>query len=78
VEILIFLMFVLTLVNVLFSASFVDLNLFCCSCAKVGTSSIDWDQLSRSHQKTKTESILRNVVLNEKEHKNGCLETQIL
>jgi hypothetical protein len=52
----------LTLVNVLFSASFVYLILFCCSCAKVGTSSIDWDQLSRSHLKMETESIIRNVV----------------
>jgi hypothetical protein len=34
------------------------------TCLEVGTSSIDWTQLSRFHLKTETESSLRNVVLN--------------
>jgi hypothetical protein len=32
-------------------------------CPEIGTSSIDWAQLSRYYQKTKTESSVRNVVL---------------
>jgi hypothetical protein len=31
---------------------------------KIGSSSIDWPQLSRFYLKTETESILRNVILN--------------
>jgi hypothetical protein len=34
----------------------------------MGTSSIDWAQLSRFHLKTETESSLRNVVLNKKQN----------
>jgi hypothetical protein len=38
----------------------------CCWCPEIGTSSIDWAQLSRFHLKTETESSLRNAVfLNE-------------
>jgi hypothetical protein len=33
----------------------------------MGTSSIDWTQLSRFYLKTETESSLRNVILNKKQ-----------
>jgi hypothetical protein len=39
----------------------------CKTCPEIGSSSIDWTQLSRSYLKTDTESSLRNVVLEDKQ-----------
>jgi hypothetical protein len=36
-------------------------------CQEIGTSSVDWAQLTRFHLKTDTESSLRNVVLKYKQ-----------
>jgi hypothetical protein len=58
----VFLMFVLTLADVLCSAWFVYPILCWCWCPEIGTSSIDSDHLSRFHPKTKTESSLRNAL----------------
>jgi hypothetical protein len=52
----------LTLADGVCCAWFIFLFLSCCCWPEIGTSSIDWAQLSRCHLKTETESSLRNVV----------------
>jgi hypothetical protein len=59
---LMFLMFTLTLVNGLCYAWFIYPILCLCWRLEIGTSSIDWAQVTRFHLKTKTESSLQNVV----------------
>jgi hypothetical protein len=56
------LMFVLTLADGLCCDWFVYRILCWCRCPEIGTSSIDWAQLSRFHLKTETESSFGNVV----------------
>jgi hypothetical protein len=55
------LMFVLTLADGLCCAWCIYPVLCWCWCPELGTSSIDWAQLSRFHLKTEIESCLRNV-----------------
>jgi hypothetical protein len=57
------LIFLLALADSLCCAWFIYPILYWCWCPEIGTSSIDWAQLSRFHLKTETESSLRNVVL---------------
>jgi hypothetical protein len=60
---LMFLIFVLTLADGLRYAWFIYPILCWLWCLEIGTSSINWAQLSRFHLKTETEPSLQNVVL---------------
>jgi hypothetical protein len=55
-------MFVLTLVDDLRCAWFINPICCWCWCLDIGPSFIDWPQLSRLHLKTEIESSFRNVV----------------
>jgi hypothetical protein len=59
---LMFLMCVFSLADGLCCAWFVYPTMCCCWWPEIGTSSVDWAQLSRFHLKTETESSFRNVV----------------
>jgi hypothetical protein len=52
-------------------ARFIQLALCLLRCLEMGTSSIDFVQLSMIYLKTEAESSLGNFVLNKKEHSDG-------
>jgi hypothetical protein len=54
------------------------LNMYWCTYPEIGSSSIDWFQLSRFYLKTETEPSIRNVVFEIKQGDGQCPETEYL